>query len=110
MGKTCKRKIKEGKVKMNDEQEYLDGLGSWYGKNHTPILSHAELLVNYRIFERGKDLAYIEARDKLIPEAVKFANMKCGKAFSGANKEKAVWAAKWSRSFHTKMNQLAAKL
>lgn len=52
-----------------------------------------------------KNSEYIKNRDKLIPIAEKYANDEVGGTCVEGNREE--WAAKWSNTFHTKMNKLA---
>lgn len=52
-----------------------------------------------------RNVDYARERNKLIPEAEKFANKSSG-AKPYNNKELEKWNAKWSLAFHTKMNEL----
>lgn len=53
------------------------------------------------------DQNYIAARDKLIPEAEKFANKQFGKQAPGTTQaEKREYARQWSGCFHAEMNRL----
>jgi len=86
------------------EQEYLDGLGTWHESTH---LTREQLLEKYRDFEEGKDLAYISARNKLIPEAEYHANKTEG-VKRGPKQTSEEFAERWSRCFRQKMNILWA--
>lgn len=57
------------------------------------------------------DKKYIEARNRLIPEAERYANKLCGKkppkkTGKKADNSRDEWNARWNRTFHSKMNQL----
>jgi len=51
------------------------------------------------------DEDYINKRNKLIPEAVRYVDKINGKQPEDNNNE--IWAMKWNRTFHMKMNRLA---
>ncbi len=58
---------------------------------------------------------YINARDKLIPVAEKYADKKIGKpppkiGAGKHNKAYEIWASKWNKCFLGKMNELARGL
>jgi len=56
------------------------------------------------------DADYAGKRNKLIPDAEKYADKKCGPRPSyspkGGNKALDDWNSAWNLTFHTKMNQL----
>lgn len=54
------------------------------------------------------DKEYVRARNKLIPEAERFANQKAGRHYWG--KTAPGWADKWNKAFHSKMEILARSL
>lgn len=54
-----------------------------------------------------KNINYIIARNKLIPQAVKHADNMHGSIYTGKEESRDNWTDKWNRSFHLKMNQLA---
>ena len=60
------------------------------------------------------DIKYEEERNKLIPVAEKYADKVCRVQFgvvpTGSNKTVDDYNAKWSRAFHSKMNELAKGL
>jgi hypothetical protein len=51
------------------------------------------------------NLAYVHARDALIPAAEEYANKKVGDSSKG--REYQEWADDWNFHFHTKMADLA---
>jgi hypothetical protein len=90
-----------------DEQEFLDGIGTWHSENHHLAITPKELKKKYLAFMASRDLDYIAARNRLIPEAVKVANKKFGVIFKGgAPLDRDEWIAAWNRAYHTTMNKL----
>lgn len=49
---------------------------------------------------------YVEARNKLIPEAERVANSIHGYFPTGTDEEKEKWCNCWNLTFHSMMNQL----
>ena len=89
----------------NYEQEFIDGLGTWHGENHVPILSKQELLENYANLKI--DRVYIRERNNLIPIAEKTANKafeKRCKSNKAAVRER--WNVGWNRTFFGEMDKL----
>lgn len=55
------------------------------------------------------DMIYEKNRNKLMPEAEKYANEMTGlRPKTGANREQHIeWSDKWNRAYHRRMNELA---
>lgn len=53
------------------------------------------------------DPIYEAARNRLIPEAERYANSLYGYYPTGTEQEKATWCDKWNAAFHSMMNKLA---
>jgi hypothetical protein len=54
------------------------------------------------------NLEYINKRNSLIPQAVKFANKKCGKGYKEKGyPDRENWAMDWNLKFHGRMTKLA---
>lgn len=51
------------------------------------------------------DCRYVESRNRLIPEAEAYAHAVAGPAPLSLY-ARAAWGAKWSRAFHSKMNEM----
>lgn len=53
------------------------------------------------------DQQYVDMRNTLIPIAERYANKAAGQSGTGKSmKEREVWAARWNRAFHRRMNAL----
>lgn len=55
------------------------------------------------------DKEYEKARDKLLPEAEKYANEIAGaRPRTGSNREEHIqWSDRWNQAYHRRMNELA---
>ncbi len=53
------------------------------------------------------DMLYEIARNKLIPEAEKYANGIAGFITPLKKADRKVWINAWNKAFHNKMNELA---